>query len=134
MKKVILVTVFAALAACSQPETAEEAEAPAETTEAVPANIAADGLPSVGMYKVTAADGSVTMEDVRADGTYVSTAADGKESTGKWEQKSPDSYCVTPDEAGATQKCYEEAVDANGVYTSKDPDTGEVSTVERVVS
>jgi hypothetical protein len=41
---------------------------------------------------------------------------------------------VTPDEEGATQKCYEEAVDANGVYTSKDPDTGEVSTVERVVS
>lgn len=134
MKKIVLVAAFAALAACSQPETAEEAEAPAEVAEAAPANIAADGLPSVGMYKVTAADGTSTMEDVRADGTYVSTSADGTTSTGKWEQKSPELYCATPDEEGAKQTCYEEAVDANGVYTSKNPDTGEVSTVERVQS
>lgn len=132
MKKIVLVAAFAALAACSQPETAEKAEA--APSEAAPANIAADGLPSVGMYKVTAADGAVTMEDVRADGTYVSTAADGTASTGKWEQKSPELYCATPDEEGATQTCYEESVDANGVYTSKNPNTGEVSTVERVES
>lgn len=132
MKKIIVVAAFAALAACSQPETAEEADAAAEAVEAAPANIAADGGPSVGMYKVTNADGSVHMYDAREDGTYVDTAADGTTTTGKWEQKAPDTWCDTSDEEGAAQICYEESVDANGVYTSKDPNTGEVSIVERV--
>lgn len=135
MKRIIAVAALVALAACSKP--AEEPAAPAEATaEAAPAAateaLAADGKPSVGKYKVTRADGSVAMEDVRADGTYVTTLADGKTETGKWEQKGPNLYCVTEDKEGAKQKCLAEQVDDKGVYTSKDPDTGEVSTVVRV--
>ncbi|KUO51834.1 MAG: hypothetical protein APF78_09515 [Sphingomonadales bacterium BRH_c3] len=134
MKKIIVVAAVAALAACSQAEKAPEAEPTEEVAEAAPANIAADGLPTVGMYKITNADGTTFTSDVRADGTWVDTAADGTQTTGRWEQPSPDRYCSTPDEEGAVQKCYEEYIDENGVYISKDPETGETSKVERVES
>lgn len=140
MKRIIAIAALAALAACSKP--AEEPAAPAEATaeataEAAPAAaaaMAADGKPTVGKYKVTRADGSVIMEDLRADGTFVSTMADGKTETGKWEQKGPNLYCATEDKEGAKQLCFDEKVDDKGVYTSKHPETGEVSTVVRVES
>lgn len=84
------------------------------------------------MYKVTDADGKVYMDDVRADGTY-ETKQDGKVvESGKWNQKSPNLYCYTKDEAGAQEQCNEEKVE-NGVWTTKNPE-GKVSTVERVTS
>ena len=136
MKRIIAVAALAALAACSKP--AEAPAAPAEATaEAAPATtepLAADGKPTVGKYKVTRADGSVVMDDLRADGTFVTTLADGKTETGKWEQKGPNLYCATEDKEGAKQLCFDEKVDDKGVYTSKHPETGEVSTVVRVES
>lgn len=132
MKKIILVAGIAALAACSQPDAPTDAE-PTEEVAQAPENIAADGLPSAGTYRVTHPDGSVTVSDVREDGTYSATDAEGNViETGKWEQKSPELYCETPDAEGATQVCYEESIDENGVYISKNPVTGETSTVERV--
>ena len=132
MKKIALLVALAAVSACSKPAPAPEAEASAAPAASAAAaeNIAADGKPSVGKYKVTSSKGEVTMEEVKADGTYVSMN-DGKVTeTGKWEQKSPALYCYTKDEKDAVQKCNEEKVE-NGVYTSKNPD-GKVSTVERV--
>ena len=132
MKRIIAIAALAALAACSKP--AEEPAAPAEATaEAVPAEtLAADGKPSHGTFTVTKKDGKVHTADVKPDGTYAVTV-DGKVvETGKWEQKSPEQYCETADKEGAKQKCFEEKVDDKGVYTSKDPDTGEVATVVRV--
>lgn len=130
MKKIMLVAALVTVGACSKPEPAPE---PAATEEAAPATTAADGGPSYGTFQVTQADGTTFTSEVKPDGTYVETAADGTAmGTGKWEQKSPELWCATPDEEGAVQTCYEEKVDANGVYTSKDPNTGEVSTVVRV--
>lgn len=132
MKKFLVIAAFAAVSACSNPAPAPEADASAAAETAAPAaeNVAADGKPSVGTYKVTTAKGEVLIEEVKADGTYVQTK-DGKVvETGKWEQKSPALYCTTKDEKDAVQKCNEEKVE-NGVYTSKSPD-GEVGTVERV--
>jgi len=130
----MLVAALASFAACTpKAEEATEADAAAEPTEAAAATTAADGGPSTGTFKVTHADGSVITAEVKADGTYTVTDADGKVTeTGKWEQKSPELWCETSDAEGATQVCYEEKVDENGVYTSKDPNTGEVSTVVRV--
>ena len=136
MKRIVFVALMASVAACSQPAPAPEATAEAKTAEAAPAaaaeSLAADGKPTVGKYQVTRADGTVMTDDVRADGTYVTTMADGTTETGKWEQKGPNLYCGTQDKQGAKQKCYEEKVDDKGIYTSKDPETGEVSMVVRL--
>lgn len=129
MKRFVLLAAVAALAACSQPAPAPEAEASA-APEAAATNIAADGKSSVGTYKVTTPKGEILMDEVKADGTYVTTK-DGKVvETGKWEQKSPAVYCYTKDEKDAVQKCNQEKVE-NGVYTSTNPE-GEVATVVRV--
>jgi len=129
MKKFAFIAVLGALAACTP-----EADAPAESAveETAAAVTAADGGPSHGVFKVTRADGTVFTDALSEDGTYLSTNADGTTETGRWEQKSPELFCATPDTEGAKQKCYEEQVDDKGVYTSKDPETGEVSVVERV--
>ncbi len=131
MKKIMLVAALAAVAACSQPDAPAEPEVTEATEEAAPANIAADGGPTVGSYKITSADGTVYTEEVRADGTYSSTSPTGEVETGKWAQKSPETYCTTADTEGATERCNTEKVDANGVWTSTDPE-GETVTIERV--
>jgi hypothetical protein len=129
MNRYIFVGALASLAACSQseppPEVTAEVEAPAAQA------LAADGQPAVGTYRVTTADGEVLMEEVRADGTYVATIDGEVVETGRWEQRSPEEYCYTKDEEGATQQCNTEGIDDQGVWTSRDPE-GKVATVERV--
>ena len=152
MKKLVLFAAFATLAACSKPEAApavnasEPASAAAAATASATASadaataanaqpaapiLAADGKPSVGKFKITAADGKVYMEEAKPDGTYVETL-DGKVTeSGKWVQKSPETYCTTKDEAGAKERCGTEKVDAKGVWTSVNSD-GKTVTIVRV--
>lgn len=133
MKKIILVAALATVAACNQADTTAEPAATEEAADAAVATTAADGGPSTGTFKVTLQDGSEITAEVKLDGTYSVTDASGAVTdTGKWEQKSPELYCETSDKEGSTQVCYEEKVDENGVYTSKNPNTGEVATVVRV--
>ena len=132
MRKVLAMTAIVALSACSKPATAPEAEAGGSPAATAPmaANIAADGKPSTGMFKITTADGKVMMEEVKVDGTY-ETKTDGKVTeTGKWEQKSPGVYCYTVDRPGSKQECNAEKVE-NGVWSSKGAD-GKAATVERI--
>lgn len=130
MKKLILLAGIATLAACAEPETVTEPEPVAEAPPAVAEVMAADGQSPVGSYKITEPDGSVMTEELRPDGTFTNTGADGVVRTGTWVQKSPALFCSTvQDEA---EKCYEEGLDAQGVWTSKDPENGEVSKIERV--
>lgn len=142
MRKYLLVASIAILAACSQganDETAAEPTMAAATEEPAPV-MAADGQAAPGLYKVTLEDGTVFTEDVKPDGTYVQTDADGKVvETGTWEQKSPEEYCYTVDaeylEEGATpqQQCNAEQIGADGVWTSTNPE-GKTATVERVTA
>ena len=139
MKRIALVAALATLAACQQeaataPEAAPEATTAAAATPAA-AVLAADGKASTGMFQITTADGKVYMEEVKADGTYVSKDKDGKVSeTGKWVQKSPTLYCTTKDAEGAKEVCNTEGVDAAGVWTTTNPDTKNTATVVRVES
>ena len=134
MKKIVLVAALATLAACSKPDAAPVADATEQAAAiAAPAGqtVAADGKPSTGTFTVTTADGKVYTEEVKADGTY-SEMLDGKVTeTGKWEQKSPEIYCTTKDEAGAKTRCGTEKVDNKGVWTSVNPD-GKTATIVRV--
>ena len=129
MKKIILVAALATITACNQAETVAE---PVESEEAAPAEVmAADGGPAHGNFKVTLADGTVIMDEVRADGTYTATMPDGTTESGTWVQK-PGEYCSTPDTEGATERCSAESIDENGVWIAVSSD-GETVTVERVV-
>jgi len=134
MKKIALVAALAVVSACSQPAEAPDEEATAETTaDAEPAEVmAADGGPAYGKFKITQADGTSFTDDVRADGTYTSTAADGTEmESGTWVQK-PGEYCTTKNEEGAVEECYPEKIDEKGVWVSSNTKTGETVTVERL--
>ena len=128
MKNALLLVAFATVAACNQAEAPAE---PATTEEVVveEVSVAADGLPSVGQYIVTHADGTTTSFEAKADGTYTSSNGDVTE-TGTWRQESQNVFCETPDTEGATEKCYDERME-NGVYLSTDRETGETSTITR---
>lgn len=129
MRHMLLVTALASLAACSQAEPASESGPEAAAPEAQV--VAADGQPTIGNYRITTSDGEVIMEELRADGTYIATIEGEVVETGTWEQKSPEQYCYTKDEDGAEQVCNTEAIDENGVWTSRDLE-GNVARVERV--
>ena len=136
MRMLLVCGAAAALAACSQeaapaPESTDTAAMPAEAAAPAAGSMAADGKSPVGMFKITTSKGEILMDEVRADGTY-STTKDGKViETGRWEQKSPETYCYTSSEAGAQQECNTEGVDDKGVWTSVNA-KGEKATVERV--
>lgn len=119
-----------ALAACSGAEEADEPVA-VETAAAPAAVMAADGQPPEGTYEITDQDGNVTTQVVSADGTYVTTDAEGLERSGTWTLARPDYWCQT--ESGGEQECFNETV-VDGVWTSvneADPeDTGTIVRVE----
>ena len=137
MKRLILVSAFAVVAACSPANEAEPVEEATEAAAEPAAVMAADGQPAPGMYKVTTEEG-VFMEEVKADGTYVSTDAEGTVvETGRWEQRTPEEYCTVADEQyreeGETDemKCNTESIGDDGVWTSVNSE-GKTATVERV--
>lgn len=135
MRGTVLIAALAALAACNERAADRAAEAPDAAAAATPTAaaeiMAADGKSPVGRYRVTTAEGEEFMEELKADGTYVQTKDGAVTETGRWEQKSPSTYCYTTDEEGATQQCNTEQVDENGVWTTVNPD-GETATVVRV--
>jgi len=135
MKRIMLFAALAAVAACSEADTQTEPTEDVVMAEAqaLPEtqSLAADGQPAAGNYKVTTSEGVVIMEELRADGTYVGMVDGEVVETGTWVQKSPEHYCYTEDEEGATEQCNTEGVDENGVWTSTDPE-GNVATVERI--
>ena len=100
MKYLIVLAAATALAGCSKPAEQEpDAQAP-EAAATQPAQVmAADGQPAPGTYRVTTEGGDVFTEELKPDGTYIQTDADGTVvETGRWVQKSPQDYCWTVDE------------------------------------
>lgn len=95
--------------------------------------MAADGAPPAGMYRATGEDGSILIEELREDGTYVfSDEAGAVIEEGVYIQKSPTNICFTADTQDAEENCYADAMGDDGVWRTTDPNTGIVSVIERI--
>ena len=131
MRRIILVAALWVVSACSGAES-DSAREPAEVAAApeVRQSLAADGQPAAGKYKITTSEGEVLMEELRADGTYITTKDGQVVERGNWVQPSPELYCYTKDQDGATEQCNSELIDEAGVWSSRDAE-GKVATVER---
>lgn len=128
MKKVMMIAALSALAACSQQaEKAAEAEA-APVEAAAPA--ATDSASLVGDFDVKMADGTMAKTTINADGTYVDTGPDGKETKGKFAMK--DGKECFDDDGDEPEECWTSTKpSADGSFTSTS-DKGETVTVTPV--
>lgn len=94
---------------------------------------AADGGTPYGKFKITTQYGDVFYEEVREDGTFTSRVSDGRVvETGTWSLEPDGRFCSKGAGAQSEEVCFQENVDANGVWTSYDPGLDETSTIERV--
>ena len=128
MRKWMLIAAPLVLAGCSS-EPAEEApvdETPVEVTTA-------NGSP-MGIYEATAADGTVTRSELRADYTYTDTDADGAViEEGTW-RVSGSKTCFEPTTEGRTPMCYIEGARGDDGTFGATPDVGETVMVSPVVA
>ncbi|TMM50003.1 hypothetical protein [Qipengyuania marisflavi] len=128
MKKFVMMAACVALAACGSNETAEVE--PVDTTVAAdPATATGD---MSGTYEVKMADGSVVMQTVNPDGTYVDMTNGTETERGTWRAEG-DKMCFDPTGDGA-EACYSAtAPGADGTFTTIGPDGMETgSTVRKI--
>jgi hypothetical protein len=128
MKKLVMIAALSALAACSQQaEKAAEADA---APEAAVATAAPDSASLVGDYDVKMADGKMGKTTINADGTFVDTGPDGKETKGKFAMKDG-KECFDADGDEAEMCWTSKPPAADGSFTSTN-DKGETVTVTPV--
>ncbi|QKG71677.1 hypothetical protein [Erythrobacter mangrovi] len=72
MRTALAITTIIALAGCSQQDTLAEIAFGAPSNETAQDDVA-------GTYKIVLADGSVMIETIGADGTYIDTTEGGAE-------------------------------------------------------
>jgi hypothetical protein len=114
MKKLALFAAVAALSACNQ--KAEEAPAATDTATAEAAPMADAGV-TPGTYDVKGSDGTMGTTLINADGTYVDTGKDGKETKGTYARKDGKD-CFDP-EGDAAEECWAVSpVGADGSFTA----------------
>lgn len=130
MKYALLLAATAALAACGS--KTEAPPAPAETTSAGTTTGATATGDMAGTYEVKMADGSVIMETINSDGTYIDATVEGTETErGTWRQDGA-KMCFDP--AGdAPENCFTGgAPGADGTFKVTDGDGKVVSTVRKI--
>ncbi|BDI61239.1 hypothetical protein MACH05_17990 [Qipengyuania nanhaisediminis] len=98
-----------ALAACGE-EAAQTAQSDAQAQDAGGAEmLASDGGPAVGTFEAIAPDGTVVIQDVRADGTLVNRFGD-ESAQGTWTyDPASRHFCSQLEEADAPS-CYEQGM------------------------
>lgn len=132
MQKFIVLITIVMLAACT-PATEQAAETPEIEVQPSPAPTAADGGPSAGLYRATDASGSVLIEELKPDGTYIFTnEARTVLEQGQWVQKSPAELCFTANTKAAPETCYREEVRPDGIWVSTRAGTQDTATIERI--
>lgn len=132
MRKFIVIAACAALAACGSNE-AEDTVIPAEPVETTLDSTATGDM--TGTYEVKLADGSVTMQTINADGTYVDTTADGTRiGGGTWRAGDAGQMCFDP-EGNDAEACYSGgAPGADGSFEMRDANGTVTSSVRKVDS
>ena len=133
LRLIVGIAGLTALAACGG-EMEEEVGAASVSDIAEPeASMAADGKPAEGFYRAVDETGFVLIEELREDGAYLFTDADGNTiEEGTYVQKTPQLPCFTPNGEGAVEKCYIDEMGEDGIWRTTDPDTGVVSVIERI--
>lgn len=132
MKNLAIAAACLALAACGSNEADTAATAPADTP--APASNVDTVTPAAmaGTYELTLPDGTVTMQTLSADGTYVDRV-DGEETErGTWRQQG-DQLCYDPEGGDATEQCFAGGEPGpDGAFEMRD-DAGDVTATVRKV-
>lgn len=105
MKRLLVVALASAIAACGDPaEEADEPVAAGTATAAAPATVAA-AASSAGTYEVTLADGTEMTAELKPDGTYEDKDAAGTVTdSGTWADREGET-CFTPAD-GDPELCF----------------------------
>jgi hypothetical protein len=130
MKKLMIIAALSALAGCSQQaeKTAEAEAAPVEA--AAPA--ATESASLVGDFDVKMADGKMAKTTINADGTYVDTDPDGKETKGKFAMKDgKECFDADGDEAELCWTSTKPGADGSFTSTSDKGDTVTVTPAKK---
>jgi len=106
MKKFVIFATCVALAGCGSSEV-EPPEAEAENAEAQEFTLDSTAMGNIaGTYEVKLADGSVSMQTINPDGTYVDTTADGtRTGGGTWRATAEGAMCFDP-EGDEGEECF----------------------------
>jgi hypothetical protein len=130
MKKFAIIAACAALAACGSNE-AEELIEPVDTAETTLDSTATGDM--TGTYEVQLADGSVTMQTINADGTYVEATPDGtRTGGGTWRAGDDGAMCFDP-EGDTAEECYSGgAPGEDGAFEMRGEDGTVQSTVRKI--
>lgn len=130
MKKFLVAASCVALAACGS----NEAEAPVEPIETAETTLDSTATGNVaGTYEVKLADGSVTMQTINADDTYVDTTPDGTRiGGGTWRTGDNGTMCFDP-EGNDPEECYTGGAPAeDGAFEMRGEDGTVQSSVRKV--
>ena len=132
MKLYLTLAGCLALAACGSNETEDTAAAPADVAEATPAPDTVTPAAMAGTYEVTLPDGTVTMQTLSADGTYIDRMDGEVTERGTWRQQG-DQLCYDPEGEAATEQCYAGGEPGpDGAFEIRD-DAGDVNATVRKV-
>ena len=132
MKRLALIVGVALLASCGSKEPAPDATASADATMPMDAGTASAGAeamaPQPGKYDVTNPDGTQTVTEIKADGTYQDWQGDKATEKGTWAMK--DGKTCFDAEGDAAEVCYTDgARNADGSFEAIGPD-GKVTKVK----
>ena len=132
MKLYLTLAGCLALAACGSNETEDTAAAPADVAEATPAPDTVTPAAMAGTYEVTLPDGTVTMQTLSADGTYIDRMDGEITERGTWRQQG-DQLCYAPEGDTATEQCFAGGEPGpDGAFEMRD-DAGDVTATVRKV-
>ena len=120
------------LAACGSNEAEDTVPAPADVAAPSPTTDTVTPVAMAGTYEMTLPDGTVTMQTLSADGTYVDRMDGEVTERGTWRQQG-NQLCYAPEGDTATEQCFAGGDPGpDGAFEMRD-DAGDVTATVRKV-